>query len=278
MPVVLARFTLIVLVCAVAALGGGCASNRDDRLGELEEKVASLEAALSESRSASDAAVAQAREEAYADCRALLFELQERIWTLEGTKPYSFRIRSTGLVPSDPSVLVVDVMLRQGGEVSDHYLLKTGEAIIAEIAARRSVQQISFYFWATEEFNASGEAMRACLEWGTDSIEQQGEAKAQREVQGKSLRLVLNETDEPIRSSGWGGYGLRSLLFTESGRKQIFTDLVHRQDEVQGAPDYPRAMEEAKEKIASRYGITLDELNDLIHEGVVERWELPPSP
>jgi outer membrane murein-binding lipoprotein Lpp len=282
MSVVLAKSALAALLCAATALGGGCTSSRGDKLSELEEKVVSLEANLSETRSACDAAVARAQDEAYADCRVLLeslkeanWQLQERIWELQGTKPYSFRIRSAGLIPSDRSILLVDVALRRPGGVPDEYVLRMANAILSEIATESQVRQVSFYFWSSEQYAASGEGARACVEWGADSGKE-GEAKLQWEEEAQSLRLVFNETGEPISSAWW--HSPRLLLFIESDRQQIFTDLVKRQDEVQGDPDYPRAMEEAKEEIARKYSITVDELNDIILEGLIERWTLPPPP
>ena len=59
----------------------------------------------------------------------------------------------------------------------------------------------------------------------------------------------------------------------------IFYELVQLQDEISiWDPEYQEKNVEAKRRIASKYGLTSDQLNNIIHRGAEEQWDMPPPP
>lgn len=67
--------------------------------------------------------------------------------------------------------------------------------------------------------------------------------------------------------------------FSTAKKQQIFYELVALQDKISiWDPEYQEKNQKAKELIANQYGISMDKLNDIIHEGAVNHWPMPPPP
>jgi hypothetical protein len=68
-------------------------------------------------------------------------------------------------------------------------------------------------------------------------------------------------------------YGL-----TENQRKQAFYDLAELQDSIalEDPPDRSEQMVKAYSTIAKQYGITKDEMMEVVSEGMDKNWPFPP--
>ena len=80
------------------------------------------------------------------------------------------------------------------------------------------------------------------------------------------------------RSNSSGRPGPSNAL-SNAHRRAIFYELVALQDQIPLlAYDYAERNEDAKSEIARKHGISMAQLNSLIHEGATNNWDMPHPP
>lgn len=254
--------------------------SRSPRLSELEDKVATLEAEVATLEAELERANANCRmlvEQAYEDCRILVKSAEKRLAMYEGMPLYSYAIHKSSFTSAAGNgVVKLDLHVVPGktGSLSDTEMIDIAKRVVDSFVEENAVNAIRLYFWAAEDSYERGEEYRGCICWAPNGNWGEADLVRTGDYSTHSFRLISNRTDRPIALRPWP-----KAVLLESTKKEIFYNLVKEQDKTSlWDPELNEKNQKAKEDIAREYGITMGQLNEIIHEGVMEKWPTPKPP
>jgi len=272
--VTLNKKVLFVVLAAFLLFVAGCADSR--KIEELKQEVATLESRLEQAYEDCRSAVRQSHE----DCQVViaayekkLAAYEERLAKLEGSPLYCYSIGKSGFtfIGAECVKVIADVVPGKPGALTNEELLQIARYVVDDITSTQVVNAVSLSFWNSEDSRERGEYARGCIDWGPNGDFFQAESVKPGDYSRHSFRVVYNRTDKPVT--------LRRPFLSESQQKGVFYEIVERQDQISlWDPDYQEKNQRAKEEIASKYGISMDELSEIIMEGATERWPMPDPP
>ena len=230
----------------------------------LEHRLLDAEWQLEQSRKNLRASVL----EAYELCQSTMRrygELPLYSYTL-----YKTKISSSG---SDVEIAFIEVVLGDSGHLTDDQLLAMAEKIAANfVLVEGQPKAILFSFWNDETSRERHYTSSATVAWAPFGDVTKASIASAEDYSAHEYRVLLNSTDRP-------SVFIPPSRTTLASDQDIYFELVEMQDRIpEWDSQYQEKNQTAKEEIARKYGLTMGQLNDIIHKGVIEFWPTPTPP
>jgi len=170
--------------------------------------------------------------------------------------------------------IIADVVMDNGGFVSDSDLLTVAHKVVLEILTQTDVNAIGVFFWQPGSGVGQGQAA-ASVDWAPNGRWSSADEVTIGDYSTHAFRVDFNRTAEYSQSE----LQTSDETLSVSKQREIFYNLVALQDRI-SMDDYryQEKNQQAKVTIAQQYGISMETLGTIIMEGARNGWPMPPPP
>jgi len=163
-----------------------------------------------------------------------------------------------------------DVVFENEEAVSDEQLIGIAQQVVNSIISTKQVNAIGVFFWGPESAIGHGWAA-ASVDWAPEGRWEKADTVETGDYSKHRFRVVFNRTAELA--------ALATVSLDLATRKEIYYNLVALQHRISwDDPQYSEKMDDTYRIIAEQYGISIEEVGEIVTEGILKAWPKPPSP